>query len=354
LIDKWSESAVIFFVSLQIPLLNPIAAVEVGLVGDKFIINPTKDEMQQSKLKMIVAGTKSAILMIEGSCDFLTEEQLIEAISLAHDSIAKLCITINLFRGKVGKNKKHDLVKKLPSDLLPSMDNIFGEEVQRCLQIANKQDRGKAMSDVENRIKQFFLLDRNARERQLKSDFIKKAPSLSEDDILEKVDSGAPIVLLTDDEDDVPIISDTADMKVNPAVIFEDEASELRNKLASVSCLCLRCDLSYLLVPFHIQFDLPFSETDIQKATKVLISRKLREMVLHTGRRPDGRGIEDVRPLSMEVGLLPGAHGSALFTRGETQALTTTTLGERLQFLELPCCIECVIFCRLKSYGSKI
>ncbi len=72
-----------------------------------------------------------------------------------------------------------------------------------------------------------------------------------------------------------------------------------------------------------------FDEVDIKRATKRLIARKLRELIMTTGLRSDGRNATEIRPLTMHVGLLPCAHGSALFTRGETQALATATLGMR-------------------------
>lgn len=70
-----------------------------------------------------------------------------------------------------------------------------------------------------------------------------------------------------------------------------------------------------------------YDAVDVKIAWKKVLGRRLRELILHTGRRSDGRGTEEVRPISIDTALLPGAHGSALFTRGETQSLSTATLG---------------------------
>ena len=70
-----------------------------------------------------------------------------------------------------------------------------------------------------------------------------------------------------------------------------------------------------------------YDPIDVKIARKKLLVRRLRSVIINTGKRSDGRGVEDVRPISIDTSLLPGAHGSSLFTRGETQSLSTATLG---------------------------
>ena len=75
----------------DIPLIKPIGAVRVGMIKDQFIVNPTVEQQKQSKLDLILAGTEDAILMIEGYCEFLTEEQILEAVDEGHQAIQKIC-----------------------------------------------------------------------------------------------------------------------------------------------------------------------------------------------------------------------------------------------------------------------
>lgn len=75
----------------DIPLIKPVAGVRVGLVEGKFVVNPTQEQMNNSKLDLMLAGTEDAVLMIEGQCDFLTEEQVIEAIETGHAGIKTIC-----------------------------------------------------------------------------------------------------------------------------------------------------------------------------------------------------------------------------------------------------------------------
>src|SRR4029077_4245299 len=75
----------------DIPLLKPVGAVRVGMIDNQFIVNPTSEQQKRSRLDLVLAGTEDAVLMIEGSSDFLTEEEILKAIELGHQSIQKIC-----------------------------------------------------------------------------------------------------------------------------------------------------------------------------------------------------------------------------------------------------------------------
>lgn len=89
----------------DVPFYNPVAAVRVGMVNQKFVINPTIAQQEHSSLDLLLAGTEKAILMIEGYCDFLTEEQVLEAIEAGHAAIQKICQTLNAWQKEIGKEK---------------------------------------------------------------------------------------------------------------------------------------------------------------------------------------------------------------------------------------------------------
>src|SRR6185295_12714876 len=106
----------------EIPLIKPIAAVRVGFVNGQFIVNPTVEETRNSKLELLIAGTEDAVLMIEGSADFLTEDEVLKAIELGHGAVSKLCHAISDLQKKVGKPKKKETIKSLNEDILKAIE----------------------------------------------------------------------------------------------------------------------------------------------------------------------------------------------------------------------------------------
>ena len=118
----------------DVPLIKPIAAVRVGLIDGKYIVNPSIDQLKNSLLDVVIAGTHEAVLMIEGSCAFLTEEQVLEAISVGHKAIAEICDTLLSFQKLHGKEKRRDTLHVLEPDLL----SIVSEKALPVLELASK------------------------------------------------------------------------------------------------------------------------------------------------------------------------------------------------------------------------
>jgi polyribonucleotide nucleotidyltransferase len=137
----------------DIPLLKPIAAVRVGYVNGKFIINPTLEQHKSSKLDLLLAGSDDAILMIEGFCDFLTEEQVLEALSLGHEAIKKICHTITEWRNQIGKPKHLATLRKLPQELLNEVERLATPLLEPALRIHEKQKREEAIDVVKDTVK---------------------------------------------------------------------------------------------------------------------------------------------------------------------------------------------------------
>ena len=226
----------------DIPFLNPIAGVRIGLIDGRYIVNPTYDEVRESRLNLIVAGTEEAIVMVEAGATEVSEEIMVEALMLAHKEINRLC------RWQKELYKALDIQKReVPS--IPLNQEML-EEVQ-----AKYSDRLRAALDTTNQ---------------------------------EKRDSYAAVEAL----------------KKEAVESYPEDQPEQR-----------------------------------QVAKKVFDHLKesiFRDDILNNRRRPDGRRFSEIRAISCEVGWLPRVHGSALFTRGETQALVTTTLGtkEDEQFMD--------------------
>ena len=226
----------------DIPFLNPIAGVRIGLIEGRYIVNPTYDEVRESRLNLIVAGTEEAIVMVEAGASEVSEEIMVEALMLAHKEINRLC------RWQKELYKALD-VQKRAVEVQPLNDEMVGE-IER-----NYADRMRQALDTTSQEK---------RDSYAAIDTLKK-----------EVVEGYP--------------EDQVERRQMAKVIFD----HLKEKI-------------------------------------------FRDDILNNRRRPDGRRFSEIRPISIETGWLPRVHGSSLFTRGETQALVTATLGtkEDEQFMD--------------------
>ncbi len=214
-----------------IPFKGPVGAVRVGRVDGNWLINPTLEVMNRSEIDLIVAGTENAVTMIEGSAKNISEDEMLKAVELAHESIKKICNTQKEMRDSIGK----PLMEYTPKTSDESLEKVVRE---------------KYYADVEKLV-------------EIKE---KKAREAAENEIVAKV------------------IEDLA-----------EEFPETINLASSV-----------------------ISDIDAEI---------VRKRILEDGNRADGRGVKDIRPIDSIVGLLPRAHGSAVFTRGQTQSLGIVTLG---------------------------
>ncbi|KAM7279265.1 hypothetical protein ACFE04_006399 [Oxalis oulophora] len=267
----------------EVPNSKTIAGVRVGLVGDNFIVNPTTEEMEGSVLDLIIAGTDSAIFMIEGYCEFLPEEKLLEAVKLGQDAVRVICNEVDALVKKCGKPKLVDAIKLPPPELYRHVEEIAGDELAEVLQIRNKIPRRKAITALEKRV--LTILTENG--------YVSPDQNLATPEI-------TPDLLEGEEEDEEVVVDgevDEGDVHIKP--------------------------ISWKPTP------LLFSEVDVKLVFKEVTSKFLRRRIVEGGKRSDGRSPDEIRPINSECGLLPRAHGSALFTRGETQSLAVVTLGDK-------------------------
>lgn len=136
----------------DIPLVKPIGAVRMGFINNHFVVNPTFEEMKESKLDLILAGTEDAILMIEGFCDFLTEEQVIEAIEKGQKAICDFCHQLTAWREKVGKPKKLNTLRKIPHEVNTAVHAAANALLSAALRISSKQEREKTLSEIKETV----------------------------------------------------------------------------------------------------------------------------------------------------------------------------------------------------------
>lgn len=218
----------------DIPLLKPIGAVRVGLVDGNFVINPTVQEMEKSRLDLMLAGTEDALLMIEGYSDFLSEEQILQAVEEGHAAIKIICEGLSDWQKEIGKPKYLDEIRSPSQKLLDEIDALVGPELKKAFHVKEKKDRNEAVKLAHEKVKSAFL-----------------------------------------PEGETP----------------------------------------------------KYSKVDVAETFKKVKARYMREKILFENSRADGRTTDQIRPIHVEMNLLPRTHGSALFTRGETQALAVCTLG---------------------------
>lgn len=218
------------------PFNGPIGAARVGFINGEYVLNPNLNEMKQSDLDLVVAGTKSAVLMVESEAKELSEDQMLGAVLYGHGQQQVVIDNINAFAAAVGNSKQEFIAPAINEELNNALKAGFTEKVSEAYTITVKQDRYARLDEIKNE---------------------------------------AVVALAGDPESDT----------------YEEQANSIKELFE---------ELKY---------------------------RTVRDNILSGKPRIDGRDLDTVRALDIQVGVLPYTHGSALFTRGETQALVVTTLG---------------------------
>ncbi len=236
--DQENDSDVVAMVAASaaltlsgLPFLGPLGAIKIGFIDDEFVLNPSKSQLSNSKLELVLAGTKEGVLMIESEAHELSEKQMLDAVVLGQENYKTVIEAIISLAKKAAKEpwdlkEKNEEIKNLPSKI----NEDFGKEFIDAYKITEKQKRSEKLSSLRNEISEKFV--------------------------------------------------------------------------------------SETLSPVLVSDAIKNVEKDI-----------VRGELINTGNRIDGRDTKTVRPIVCETGVLERTHGSALFTRGETQALVVSTLG---------------------------
>lgn len=218
----------------DIPFEGPMAQVRVGRINGEFVINPTVTELKAADIELTVGGTEDSVVMVEGELDEASEEDMVDAIRLAHESIKKLCQFQTDLQKEIGKEKWEMPETEMVEGLDEKVRGLVGDRfVQISRQKLGKKEYGLAGKEIRTETKE-----------QLAEEFPEQEEAISE--------------------------------------------------------ICYT----------------------IQKEA-------MRKVLLEEEQRIDGRKPADIRPIWTEAGYLPRTHGSAIFTRGETQALVSVTLGTK-------------------------
>mgnify|MGYP003322713973 FL=1 len=221
-----------------LPFKGPLGAARVGFIEGQYVINPKRSEMENSYLDMVIAGSDSAVIMVESEAKELTEDQMLGGILFAHQEMQESIKAIEEMAKEVGKEPFEYEPKTIDENLLKAVEENFTDEITEAYSIKDKQERVQFIAGIKDKL------------------------------IEEKLP--------------------------------EDEDSEI-------------------------------SESDLLDAFKKVEKKIVRTRLLNGEARIDGRDLDTVRPIFVEAGLLHNTHGSALFTRGETQAIVAATLGSPRQ-----------------------
>ena len=214
----------------DIPWKGPLGTVQVGLLGDQFVLNPTHDQFEASTLELLYTGSKERAVMVEAGSHELPEERFIAAMEFAQREIQPLINFIEDFSLKVGKKKFEYEPFRLEENLVSAVEDFAKEKTIKLLRM-----------NLE---------------------------------------------------------------KGHYQVLYDE-----------------------ILAEIYTKFEGKYAKTKMAQALNYLEKKKMRQMISEDGSRVDGRKLDELRPIAIEVGMLPRTHGSALFTRGLSQALSIVTLG---------------------------
>jgi polyribonucleotide nucleotidyltransferase len=296
-----------------LPFLGPVGAVRIGRIDGKLVVNPTLREVEDdSSMDLIVVGTKDALTMVEAGADQIPEETILEAFELAQGEIAKLCEAQEDLRRQAGKAKWLDL------DLVAEIERDQGHAVWERIQQVGLKEAGSIVEELATQLAPPLSMDstdeditRQMQVRAALANLLEKQRSAAvEGPVREQF--GDELRTLTDAEQDSKQLK-----SAKRQLLFERITEDLR----------LPFPAGPVTAEVEDTVKDSLTRSYIKKAGDAIYKDLVRKKIAVDKRRPDGRGTEEIRPIEIEVGVNPRAHGSGLFTRGQTQILSSLTLG---------------------------
>ena len=298
-----------------LPFLGPVGAVRVGLIEDQLVINPTLAEVEEgtSTLDLIVVGSADALTMVEAGASEIPERQLLEALALAHEEIKKLCEVQNELQRQVGKAKWID------NDLTEELARGQGGKLRERIQSDGLREAGTAVEEIVAELVPPISMES------------------TEADIIKELQVRASLAMLLErarlEAVEGPVREQFED-DLRALTEAEQDPKELKSAKRHLlfDRIEERVQLPFPVAAAAADGDEPASKDGltrqyVKKAAEAVYKELVRRKIAVEKRRPDGRGSEDIRAITCEVGVAPRPHGSALFTRGQTQIMTLLTLG---------------------------
>ncbi len=298
-----------------LPFLGPVGAVRMGLIDGELVVNPTLAEVEQgdSTLDLIVVGTKDALTMVEAGAGEIPEELLLEALERAHDEIRKLCDLQEDLQRQVGK------AKWLDNELTEELEREHGDRIRQRIQSEGLREGSTAIEEIVEEISPPLTMES------------------TEDEIIRRMQVRASFALILErirlEAVDGPV-REQFEEDLKALTEAEQDPKELKSAKRQLlfSRIEEQVQLPFPVAPATSEGDEPPAKDSItrqyiKKAAEAIYKDLVRRKIAVEKRRPDGRGSEDIREITCEVGVVPRPHGSALFTRGQTQIMTLLTLG---------------------------
>ncbi len=297
----------------SLPFLGPVGAVRVALVDDELVVNPTFQETAESaRLDLIVVGTRDALTMIEAGADQVPEDTILQAFELAHTEIVRICDAIEELRASVGKPKWVD--PELNAELAAS----HGAAIRDRIAEAGLREAGAILDELLAEVAPAITMDSTeediVRETQLRNGLAA---------VLEQERAAAV---------EAPVRAQF-ESELRALTDAEQDSKELKSRKRDILLTRIQdeVELPFPTGPAPAEGEAPVKDSvtrsAVKKAADAIYKDLVRKKIAVEKRRPDGRGSEEIRPITTEVGVSPRTHGSALFTRGQTQIMTLCTLG---------------------------
>ncbi len=300
-----------------LPFIGPVGAVRVGLIEGSLVINPTLAESETAEMDLIVVGTKEGLTMVEAGASEVPEEKILEALELAQGEIVKLCEAQEDLRRQAGKAKWLDL------ELLAELERDHGHTIWERIQQAGIKESSTAVEE---------LLAELAGPITMES---------TDDDIQRQVQVKAALAMLLEKQRAVAVEGPVREQFGDELKALTDAEQDSKALKSAKRQLLFDRIIEVVELPFPVggaSVDpetgepLPASKdsqtrSQVKKACESIYKDLVRQKIAVEKRRPDGRGAEEIRPIEVEVGVNPRTHGSGLFTRGQTQILSSLTLG---------------------------
>jgi polyribonucleotide nucleotidyltransferase len=297
-----------------LPFLGPVGAVRIGLVDDQLVVNPTLPQLEEdSKLDLVVVGTKEGLTMVECGGEEIPEDLLLEALELAHGEIQKLCEVQEDLRRQVGK------AKWLDPEMTTELEREHGDRIRGRINEVGLREAATVTEEIAAELAPPLTMD------STEEDIIKETQARSSLDLLlERLRLEAVSDPVREQfEDELRVLTEA-----------EQDSKELKSAKRHLlfDRIIETVELPFPIGPATVDGEAPtvkdsMTRQFVKKAAEAIYKDLVRRKIAVEKRRPDGRGTEEIRPIECEVRVSPRTHGSALFTRGQTQIMTLLTLG---------------------------
>ncbi|HXY17688.1 MAG TPA: polyribonucleotide nucleotidyltransferase [Gaiellaceae bacterium] len=296
-----------------LPFLGPVGAVRIGRVEGRLVVNPTLlEQSEESTLDLVVVGTKDALTMVEAGGDEIPEDEVLEALELAHAEIRRICEALEDLRAQVGKAKWVD------AELAAELDREHGDAISGRIAEVGLREGGAIVDEIASGLLPALSMDS------------------TEDDVVRELQVRNALASVLEKRRGAAVegpVRSQFESELRELTDAEQDSKELKSRKRD---LLFGRILDEVELPFPMgsppaEGEAPQKDTltkhYVKRSAEAIYKDIVRKKIAVEKRRPDGRGTEEVRPIECEVTVSPRTHGSALFTRGQTQIMTLCTLG---------------------------